>query len=90
MVMFLNGMVTMGFVVAGLFFLRFWRRTADGLFIAFSAAFWLLALNQALASMVEVEEHSWVYLIRLVAFAILIMAIVAKNVGPGSRPTSAR
>ncbi|WP_436040821.1 DUF5985 family protein [Rhizobium sp. LjRoot98] len=31
-----------------MFFIRFWRRTRDALFAAFAAAFWLLALNQAL------------------------------------------
>ena len=31
MMSFLHGMVTMGFVFAGLFFLRFWRRTKEGL-----------------------------------------------------------
>jgi hypothetical protein len=36
---FVAGAVTMGFAVAGLFFLRFWRRTTDGLFLAFAAAF---------------------------------------------------
>ena len=33
-----SGAITMGFVVAGLFFLRFWRRTGDGLFVAFACA----------------------------------------------------
>ena len=35
---FLSGAVTMGFVIAGLFFLRFWKRTREGLFIAFAFA----------------------------------------------------
>jgi hypothetical protein len=30
---FLSGAVTMGFVIAGLFFLRFWKRTRERLFI---------------------------------------------------------
>ena len=59
---FLSGAVTMGFVLAGLFFLRFWRRTHDGLFLAFALAFWLLGLTQALLSFsnIPVEERSWV------------------------------
>jgi hypothetical protein len=28
---FLSGALTMGFLIAGLFFLRFWKRTRDGL-----------------------------------------------------------
>ena len=79
----LIGMSTMGFVIAALFFLRFWRRTSDYLFLAFSGAFLLLALNQALLlnSAALAENQSLLYLPRLAAFALLIGAIVAKNLG---------
>jgi hypothetical protein len=78
---YLAGAITLGFVVSGLFFLRFWRRTGDGLFAAFAVAFWLLGLNQALLVLtdVPVEERSWLYLLRLAAFAIIIVAIGLKN-----------
>jgi len=78
---FLAGAVTFGFVMAGLFFLRFWKRTGDSLFAAFAAAFWLLGIAQALLALanIPVEERSWVYLFRLAAFALIIVAIVRKN-----------
>ena len=78
---FLAGAVTFGMLVAALFFLRFWRRTGDSLFLAFAAAFFLLGLGQgmlALAS-IPVEERSWLYLFRLTAFALILLAIVRKN-----------
>jgi hypothetical protein len=79
--LFLGGMVTAGFLIAGLFFARFWMRSRDGLFLAFTAAFWLLALNQALVSLVEEPEYnqSWFYLLRVVAFLLIAGAIVRKN-----------
>jgi hypothetical protein len=78
---FFSGVIAMGFVVAGLFFLRFWRRTGDGLFAAFAVAFWILAANQTLLafSRVPLEERSWLYLLRLAAFSIIIAAVVVKN-----------
>lgn len=78
---FLSGALTMGFVVAGLFFLRFWKRTHDRLFIAFGLAFWLLGLTQALLTFtnIPVEERSWLYLLRLAAFSIILGSIWAKN-----------
>ncbi len=78
---FLAGAVTFGFVVAGLFFLRFWKRTGDGLFLAFALAFWLLGLNQALIALtnIPVEERSWLYLLRLTAFGLIIVSIWRKN-----------
>ncbi len=78
---FLAGAVTFGLVVAGLFFLRFWKRTGDGLFLAFALAFWLLGLNQALIALtnIPVEERSWLYLLRLTAFGLIIVSIWRKN-----------
>ena len=76
-----TGMCTMGFILAGMFFLRFWRRTRDALFATFAAAFFLLALNQFLIGMPTLsrEDQSLLYLPRLIAFALLIVAIVVKN-----------
>ena len=78
---FLGGLVTMGFVVAGLFFLRFWKRTRDRLFLAFAFAFWLLGLNQALLTLTDipVEERSWLFLLRLAAFSLILISIWRKN-----------
>ena len=81
--MFLAGMVTAGFLAGGLFFARFWVRSRDGLFLAFTAAFWLLALNQALVALVREPEpnQSWFYLLRVAAFLLIAVAIVRKNAG---------
>jgi hypothetical protein len=78
---FLSGAVTLGFLLCGLHFLRFWKRSRDSLFLAFAFAFWLLGLNQALLALanIPVEERSWVYLLRLAAFVLIIVAIAAKN-----------
>ena len=78
---FISGMVAAGFLVSGLFFLRFWRRTHDGLFISFALAFWLLGLGQTLVALADipVEERSWIYLLRLAAFSLILIAIFRKN-----------
>ena len=78
---FLSGAITFGFVVAGLFFLRFWKRTHDSLFIAFALAFWLLGLTQALLAFtnIPVEERSWLFLLRLAAFSLILVSIWRKN-----------
>jgi hypothetical protein len=80
---FLAGMVAMGFAVAALFFLRFWRRTGDSLFMTFAAAFALLALQQVVMTGLRIadEDRSLVYLLRLAAFVLIIVAILRKNLG---------
>jgi len=86
---FVFGIITMGYVVAGLFFAKFWRGSRDPLFAIFAVAFWLLALNQAIVAVLDVprEEQSWAYLLRLAAFILIIVAIVYKNAAsrPGPR-----
>lgn len=84
---FLSGAIAMGFLIGGLFFLRFWSRTRDGLFLSFAVAFWLLALGQTLLTLtgVPVEERSWIYLVRLAAFLLIIVAILRKNLGTRRR-----
>ena len=81
---FLTGMITMGFFVAALLFFRFWRRTSDRLFMFFGVAFILFALSQALTvlSGMAREDYSWIYLVRLAGFVLLIVAIVSKNLSP--------
>lgn len=81
LIQFLSGAITAGFLIAGLFFLRFWRRTGDGLFLAFAVAFWLLGLGQALLAFTDTaaEERSFLYLIRLAAFALILISIWRKN-----------
>jgi hypothetical protein len=78
---FAAGAVSMGFAVCGLYFLRFWRATRDGLFLAFALAFWLLGISQATITFAAglVEERSWLFLLRLAAFLLILLAILRKN-----------
>ena len=81
LVAFLSGATVMGFGLAGLFFLRFWTRTRDQLFLAFTISFWLLGLSQALLTFsdVPVEERTPLYLLRLAAFLLILVAVWRKN-----------
>ena len=75
---FLSGAVVMGFATAGLLFLSYWRRTRQGLFLTFSASFFLLAINYTwlAVTQIPVEERSPLFLVRLLAFGMIIVAIV--------------
>jgi peptidoglycan/LPS O-acetylase OafA/YrhL len=87
LVAYLGGAVTVGYLVASVFFLRFWRKTADRLFLAFAIAFALLAINQGLASFLDAgaEEVVYAYALRVVGFLLILAAIVDKNVSAGRR-----
>jgi len=75
------GALILGYLAAGLFFLRFWRRTRDTLFAWFAVAFWLMAANQLALAFLDVprDEMHWIYLIRISAFVLILWAIIWKN-----------
>jgi hypothetical protein len=78
---FLMGAIAMASVVAALFFLRFWRDTADRLFLIFAVAFFLLAATRiglVLSQSPDEGQTHW-YWVRLVAFLFILLAIVDKN-----------
>jgi hypothetical protein len=78
---FLRGALTLAASMAGLFFLRFWRDTRDRLFLLFSLAFWFLALHWLGLAIADpgVETRHYLFILRLVAFGLIIVAIVDKN-----------
>ena len=81
LVPFLSGLLVAGYAVAALFFLRFWRQTRDRLFAWFGASFALLALQRiALVSAGQLPfDVYWYYVLRLIAFVLIVVAIVEKN-----------
>lgn len=80
---FLSGAVALGFAVCTLFFFRFWRRTREELFLAFALAFVLLGVGQTVLALgnLPTEERGSIYLLRLAAFLLILIAIYRKNRG---------
>lgn len=78
---FMLGMISMGSLVAALFFLRYWRITGDRLFIMFALAFALEAVNRALFaySGASREEATLYFVTRLAAFMLILIAVIDKN-----------
>ena len=77
----LQGATAMGSLVIGLFFFGFYRARRDVLFALFGAAFWLLAVNNIALGLTDAaaESRVYIYVIRLLAFLLIIAAIVQKN-----------
>ena len=84
---FAEGMLAAGYLVAALFFLRFWRESRDRLFAFFAASFALLTVQRTMLALVHgTSDHtSWIYLIRLLAYVLILVAIYDKN-RAGMRP----
>lgn len=88
---FVSGAITMGYLVAGLFFLKFWKQSRDRLFSWFALAFFILAGQRlALALTTQNSEGTvFLYVVRLLAFLLILAAIVDKNRSSGRQNNSA-
>ena len=78
---FLQGGTMLASLGVALFFVRYWRRSGDRLFLAFSLAFLVFAVNRVLLSVLEEESEArtYVYLLRALAFLLIALAVVDKN-----------
>lgn len=78
---FFAGAATVSLLVIVMFFLRFWKRTRDRLFLFFAGAFVVMMIERIVRAVMEVENEwaPYVYLVRLAAFVLILVAIVDKN-----------
>jgi uncharacterized membrane protein HdeD (DUF308 family) len=83
MLNFFSGMAAGGFLIAALFFFRFWRKIKDSLFCYFGIAFVLFAIAQTASLYIDApqDDRTWIYLLRLAGFILLLIAIIGKNMG---------
>jgi len=80
---FLLGVIVTCSLIAAAFFWRFWRQTNDSLFLAFAAAFCIDGPNRIAFLFLDSpnEGNPAIYIVRLIAFLLIVGAIVRKNLG---------
>jgi hypothetical protein len=81
----LLGAVITASITIALFFLRFWHSTRDRFFLFFALSFFIDAIDRLLlgTNTLSSEDLPQYYLVRLVAYGLIVYAILDKN-----RPTS--
>jgi hypothetical protein len=76
----LTGAITMASLVITLIFLRFWRNTGDRFFLYFALSFLIEGLHRLYSALNNNAEDSPLhYLIRLLAYGLILWAILEKN-----------
>ncbi len=78
---FLLGVIATSSVVAGMFFLKFWRQTRDSFFLSFAAAFLIEGFNRCGVLLLDKpnEGNPWIYSVRLLSYLLILGAILKKN-----------
>lgn len=79
LISFLSGAILLASWAIALFFFRFQRTTGSRLFGFFAAAFILLGLERVCTEFMSSTFQSYVYLIRLCAFLLILFSILDKN-----------
>ncbi|MDY0975594.1 DUF5985 family protein [Massilia sp. CFBP9012] len=77
----LAGAIAMASLIIALFFLRFWRASGDRFFLYFALSFAIEGLHRVYAVMRDGggEDSPLHYLIRLLAYGLILWAILEKN-----------
>ena len=75
------GAIAMASLTIALFFLRFWRASGDRFFLYFALSFAIEGLHRVYAVMRDGggEDSPLHYLIRLLAYGLILWAILEKN-----------
>lgn len=78
---FLLGVIATASITAGIFFLKFWRKTGDVFFLAFAVSFLIEGLNRCGVLFLHKpnEGSPWTYIVRLLSFLLILGAILKKN-----------
>jgi hypothetical protein len=77
----LTGAIAMASTVIALFFLRFWRNTRDRFFMYFALSFGIEGAHRVYSALTyqDAEDSPLHYLVRLLAYGLIIWAILEKN-----------
>jgi predicted permease len=77
------GAIAAASATIALFFVRFWRQTRDQFFLLFAAAFVLEAIDRVALALLPYadEDEPLFYLVRLLAYGLILVAIWRKNRG---------
>jgi hypothetical protein len=78
---FLLGVIVSTTLVAAAFFLKFWRKTRDPLFLGFAAAFAIEGVNRMAFLFIDTPQgdNPAIYAVRLTSYLLILGAIAYKN-----------
>lgn len=78
---FVSGATFAASLVIAVFFFRYWSQTRDRLFLGFALGFGVFAVSRLILAFLDEDDEGriFVYGLRLVAFLLILAAIIDKN-----------
>jgi len=83
---FVSGSTAVAALVIALFFICYWKQTRDPLFFMFAGGFLTLAGSRVILAFLDEDDEGrlFVYGLRLIAFTLILIAIIHKNRAPSA------
>jgi hypothetical protein len=87
---FVSGATMAAALVIAVIFFRYWRQTRDRLFLGFALGFAVFAASRLILAFMDEDDEGriFVYGLRLLAFLLILAAIVDKNRGGPPPPVA--
>lgn len=81
---FVSGATMTAALVIALLFFGYWRQTRDRLLLLFAGGFLVFAVSRLILAFLEEDDEGrvFVYTLRLLAFVLILAAIIDKNRRP--------
>ena len=78
---FVSGATMAAALVIALLFFRYWHQSRDRLFLMFALGFLVFSVSRLILAFLEEDDEGRVYVygLRLIAFLLILAAIVDKN-----------
>jgi hypothetical protein len=85
---FISGATMAAALVIAVIFFRYWGQTRDRLFLGFALGFAVFAVSRFILAFLDEDDEGrvFVYGLRLLAFLLILAAIVDKNRGARAPP----
>ena len=85
---FVSGATMAAALVIAVIFFRYWRQTHDRLFLGFALGFAVFSVSRLILAFLDEDDEGriFVYGLRLLAFLLILAAIVDKNRGGQAPP----
>ncbi len=89
---FVSGATMAAAVVIAVIFFRYWRQTRDRLFLGFALGFAVFSASRLILAFLDEDDEGriFVYGLRLLAFLLILAAIVDKNRAAAPPPVGVR
>lgn len=78
----MNGAISMGYLIVGCFFLQYWRETRERLFVFFTLGFVVLAVHRTMFALMFGDADAFTFTLRLAGYLLILAGIIDRRLRP--------